>query len=52
MSYEDRIRKGLKKAELDGNAWIELLALNLIPDPTHDLSGKGRIWKFICPTNG
>lgn len=48
MSYEDRIRQGLKKAGLHGNAWIELLALNMIPDH-RDISSKLGIWKFLCP---
>ena len=50
MVYEERIRRGLKRAWLDGNKWIELLALNLMPDPGHhDLSGKSALWRFACP---
>jgi hypothetical protein len=49
MGYEDCIRQGLKMAGICENPWIELLALHMLPDPSHDLSGNGRIWRFVCP---
>ena len=50
MVYEERIRRGLKRAGLAGNKWIELLALNMLPDPGHrDLSGRSALWKFSRP---
>jgi hypothetical protein len=49
MSYEDRIRRGLVRAGIGGDPWVEMLALNLLPDPAHDLSGNRAIWKFTAP---
>jgi len=48
MGNEDRVRARLRKTGLDKLPWIDLLAVNLMPDPTQWIT-KGRLWKFLPP---
>jgi hypothetical protein len=49
MEFEERVRRGLQRAGLDGYGWVELLALNLIPAPSQWRDGSP-LWKFSVPS--
>jgi hypothetical protein len=50
MEFEERVRRGLRRAGLDSYGWVELLALKLLPAPSQWRDGS-LLWEFLVPAN-
>jgi len=50
VQFEERVRNGLRSAGIEQQGWQEILAVNLIPEPSQWGDGR-KLWKFFVPDN-